>query len=207
MRSAQAAWSLFQAIERQGGAAGALEAGSIQEDVAKVRAAREANIARRNDSLVGTSDFPDLAEGEVEVLALPRLAALSTDGRALSPIRLAEPFERLRDRSDLYRAKHGARPKVFLACLGGPADFNARASFAKSLFEAGGIEAVEGNGGNLAERFTDSGAKLACLCSSDKVYEREATAAAEALTKAGAKRLYLAGKPRRPSGRTGTGRH
>ena len=192
---AQAAWSLFQAIERQGGAAGALEAGSIQEDVAKVRAAREANIARRNDSLVGTSDFPDLAEGEVEVLALPRLAALSTDGRALSPIRLAEPFERLRDRSDLYRAKHGARPKVFLACLGGPADFNARASFAKSLFEAGGIEAVEGNGGNIAERFTDSGAKLACLCSSDKIYEREATAAAEALTKAGAKRLYLAGSP------------
>jgi methylmalonyl-CoA mutase len=192
---AEAAWSLFQAIERQGGAAGALEAGSMQEDVAKARRAREANIARRKDSLVGTSDFPDLAEGEVEVLALPRLAALSTDTRALSPIRLAEPFERLRDRSDLYRAKHGTRPKVFLACLGRPADFNARASFAKSLFEAGGIEAVEGNGDNLAKRFKDSGAKLACLCSSDKVYEREAAAAAEALTRAGAKRIYLAGRP------------
>ncbi len=192
---ADAAWSLFQAIERQGGAAEALEAGSIQEDVAKVRGAREANIARRKDSLVGTSDFPDLAESDVAVLALPRLAALSTDARALSPIRLAEPFERLRDRSDLYRAKHGQRPKVFLACLGGPSDFNARASFAKSLFEAGGLEAVEGNDGNLAKRFTDSGARLACLCSSDKVYEREATAAADALMKAGAKRLYLAGKP------------
>jgi methylmalonyl-CoA mutase len=191
----EAAWALFQAIERQGGAAAALEAGSIQEDVAKARAAREANIARRKDSLIGTSDFPDLAESDVTVLALPRLAALSTDARALSPIRLAEPFERLRDRSDLYRAKHGARPKVFLACLGGPADFNARASFAKSLFEAGGIEAVEGKGGNLAERFKDSGARLACLCSSDKVYEREAALAAEALMKAGAKRLYLAGRP------------
>jgi methylmalonyl-CoA mutase len=192
---AGAAWSLFQLIERQGGAAAALEAGSIQEGVAKARRAREANIARRKDSLVGTSDFPDLAEGEVAVLALPRLAALSSDPCALSPIRLAEPFERLRDRSDLHRAKHGARPKVFLACLGRPADFNARASFAKSLFEAGGIEAVEGNGGNLAERFKDSGAKLACLCSSDKVYEREAAAAAETLKSAGAKRLYLAGKP------------
>jgi methylmalonyl-CoA mutase len=129
------------------------------------------------------------------VLALPRLAALSTDQRALTPIRLAEPFERLRDRSDQFRAKHGARPKVFLACLGRPADFNARASFAKSLFEAGGIEAVAGHGDNLAKRFKDSGAKLACLCSSDKVYEREAAAAAKALRDAGAGRVYLAGKP------------
>ena len=93
------------------------------------------------------------------------------------------------------RAKHGARPKVFLACLGRPADFNARASFAKSLFEAGGIEAVEGDGANVAKRFRDSGAKLVCLCSSDKVYEREAAAAAKALWEAGAKRVYLAGKP------------
>jgi methylmalonyl-CoA mutase len=191
----EAAWGLFQEIERQGGAAQALEAGSIQQHVAGVRTARQANVARRKDSLVGTSDFPDLAEGEVAVLALPRLAALATNRLALAPIRLAEPFERLRDRSDQYLAKHGARPKAFLACLGRPADFNARASFAKSLFEAGGIEAVEANGANLAKRFTESGAKLACLCSSDKVYEREAAAVAESLTKAGAKHLFLAGKP------------
>ncbi len=79
------------------------------------------------------------------------------------------------------------RPKVFLACLGRAADFNARASFAKSLFESGGIEAVEGKGDNLAKRFKESGAKLACLCSSDKVYEREADDAAKALAEAGAR--------------------
>ena len=163
--------------------------------MAKVRAERETDIARRKESLVGTSDFPDLAESQVAVLALPRLAPLPTEDRALAPIRLAEPFERLRDRSDLYLAKHGARPKVFLACLGGPADFNARASFAKSLFEAGGIEAVEGNGGNFAKRFKESGARLACLCSSDKVYEREGAEAAQALKEAGARHVYLAGKP------------
>ena len=191
----EAAWALFQEIEREGGPARALEAGSIQKDVAKVRAAREANVARRKDTLIGTSDFPNLAEDKADVLALPRLAALSTDQRALTPIRLAEPFERLRDRSDQFRAKHGARPKVFLACLGRPADFNARASFAKSLFEAGGIDAVEGDGDNLAKRFRDSGAKLACLCSSDKVYEREGAEAAKALIKAGARHVYIAGKP------------
>ena len=192
---AEAAWGLVQEIEREGGAARALETGSIQQAVAKVRTAREANIARRADSLVGTSDFPDLDETEAAVLALPRLAALPANAMALTPIRLAEPFERLRDKSDLYRKKHGARPKVFLACLGRPADFNARSSFAKSLFEAGGIEAVEGDGGNFAKRFKESGAKLACLCSSDKVYEREAEAAAKALKEAGAKRIYLAGRP------------
>ena len=113
----------------------------------------------------------------------------------------------MRDRSDAYLAKHGARPKVFLACLGRAADFNARASFAKSLFEAGGIEAVEGKGDNLAKRFTESGAKLACLCSSDKVYAREAEDIAKALVAAGAEHIYLAGKPGAEQGRDGEGRH
>ena len=191
----ETAWWFLQRIETAGGVAEALQAGLIQRVVARVRAEREANVARRKDTLVGSSDFPDLGEDKVAVLAQSRLAALSTNEAALGPIRLAEPFERLRDRSDSYLAQHGARPKVFLACLGRAADFNARASFAKSLFESGGIEAVEGKGDNLAKRFTESGAKLACLCSSDKVYQREAADVAKALAEAGAARIYLAGKP------------
>ena len=42
--------------------------------------------------------------------------------------------------------------------------------------------------------FKSSGARLACLCSSDKVYEKEAAAAARALTGAGAI-VHLAGRP------------
>ncbi|HSD92802.1 MAG TPA: methylmalonyl-CoA mutase subunit beta [Methyloceanibacter sp.] len=188
-------WSLFQQIERDGGAANAIESGSIQKAVARVRAERQANVARRKDSLIGTSDFPDLAEEPVAVLAPPRLESVSGDEMVLAPIRLAEPFERLRDRSDAYLAKHGTRPKVFLACLGRASDFNARASFAKSLFETGGIEAVEGKGDNLAKRFAESGAKLACLCSADKVYADQAGATTKALIAAGAARVYLAGRP------------
>jgi methylmalonyl-CoA mutase len=194
-RLCEVAWSLFQDIEREGGASKAVELGLIQKAVAKVRAERQANVARRKDPLIGTSDFPDLGEAPVAVLAPPRPAAVPPDDRLLAPIRLAEPFERLRDRSDAYLAAHGVRPKVFLACLGRASDFNARASFAKSLFEAGGIEAVEGKGDNIAKRFMESGAKLACLCSSDKVYATEAEAAAAALAGAGAARIYLAGKP------------
>jgi methylmalonyl-CoA mutase len=193
------AWDLFQEIERAGGSFAALKAGLIQKAVAKVRAEREANFASRKDSVIGTSDFPDLAEEPVAVLAAAKApAAGMPPGEPIQPLarfRLAEPFERLRDLSDAYLARTGERPKVFLACLGRPSDFTARASFARSLFEAGGIEAVEGSGDNLMKRFKESGAKLACLCSSDKVYAGEAVNAAEALAAAGASHLYLAGKP------------
>jgi methylmalonyl-CoA mutase len=193
------AWTLFQEIERAGGTAKALETGLIQLAVAKVRAEREANVARRKESVVGTSDFPDLAEAPVVVLGsaapAPGQPPASPRLEPLPRVRLAEPFERLRDRSDAYLSRHGSRPRVFLACLGRASDFNARVSFAKSLFESGGIEAVEDSGDNVVKRFKDSGAKLACLCSSDKVYAREATQAAEALIQAGASCVYLAGKP------------
>ena len=130
------------------------------------------------------------------MLEMPEAAkADGVAGKTLEPLRrfrLAEPFEHLRNRSDDYLAKHGERPKIFLACLGRPADFNARASFAKSLFESGGIVAVEGSGDNLAKRFKDSGAKLACLCSSDKVYAGEAADTATALKDAGATHICLA---------------
>jgi methylmalonyl-CoA mutase len=191
----QTAWWFFQRIEKAGGAAEALETGLIQRVVARVRAEREANVARRREPILGTSDFPDLAEDKVAVFAAPRSEEVAPAASALPRTRLAEPFERLRDRSDAYLAAHGSRPQVFLACLGRAADFNARASFAKSLFEAGGIEAVEANGDNLAKRFEDSGAALACLCSSDKVYAREAVEVARAHAAAGAKHIYLAGKP------------
>src|SRR5262245_11087391 len=69
---AEAAWGLFQETECEGGLARALETGAIQQGVAKVRAARQTNIARRTDSLVGTSDFPDLDETEAAVLRLCR---------------------------------------------------------------------------------------------------------------------------------------
>src|ERR1700738_4177723 len=63
----RAAWNEFQQIERMGGAWAALEQGALQRNVALVRAQREAAVARRADTLIGTSDFPDLAELPVAV--------------------------------------------------------------------------------------------------------------------------------------------
>ncbi len=144
------AWTLFQEIESAGGAAAALEQGLIQKKVAPVRAARQAALARRTDMLTGTSDFADLDEPAVAVLDVaPLAAAPAPAGVTLEPlrrIRLAEPFEQLRDASDRMLAQTGARPKIFLANLGVPADFTPRANFARNFFAAGGIAAVSNDG-------------------------------------------------------------
>jgi len=144
----EAAWSLFQETEKAGGIFASLEQNLIQHKVAATRALRETNIAKRKEVLTGASEFPNLHEAHVAVLdAKP--VALAAYGEAkikfdsLPPMRLAAPFELLRDRSDQILKERGARPKIFLANLGTPADFTARATFAKSLFETGGIEAVE----------------------------------------------------------------
>lgn len=201
----EAAWSLFQEIEKAGGILPALEQGLIQVKVAETRRAREANIARRRDVLTGASEFPNLAEAQVAVEDDAEPVASDPDGDAkiqfepLAAMRLAEPFERLRDRSDQALTAKGKRPTVFLANLGTAADFTARATFARSFFEAGGIAAIDSEGFSdpaaLAAAFKGSGADLACLCSSDKVYAAQAVDAARALQSAGARHIYLAGRP------------
>jgi methylmalonyl-CoA mutase len=200
----EAAWQLFQETEKAGGVFASLEQNLIQRKVAATRLVREANIARRKEVLTGASEFPNLHEAHVAVLdaqpvALAPYGAEKFKFDALPPIRLAVPFERLRDRSDKLLKAGGTRPKVFLANLGTPADFTARATFAKSFFETGGIEAVDTEGftdpAAIIAAFKTSGAALACLCSSDKIYAEQATAAAKALQAAGAKHIYLAGRP------------
>src|SRR5438270_7461171 len=200
----ESAWSLFQEIEKAGGIFSALEQNLIQRKVAATRAAREANIAKRRDVLTGASEFPNLHEAEIAVLdatpvVLPSYGEAKFKFDALAPMRLAAPFEALRDKSDEKLKATGARPKIFLANLGTAADFTARATFAKSFFETGGIEAIDTHGfadpAALTAAFKTSGAAIVCLCSSDKVYAEHAAAAAKALQAAGAKNIYLAGRP------------
>jgi methylmalonyl-CoA mutase len=200
----EAAWSLFQETEKAGGVFASLEQNLIQHKVAATRAVREVNVARRKEVQTGASEFPNLHEAHVAVLdaepvALAAYGAEKFKFDALPPIRLAVPFEHLRDRSDEMLKARGSRPKMFLANLGTAADFTARATFAKSFFETGGIEAVDTAGftdpAALASAFKSSGAALACLCSSDKIYADQAAAAAKALQTAGARHIYLAGRP------------
>ncbi|ABD08231.1 Methylmalonyl-CoA mutase [Rhodopseudomonas palustris HaA2] len=199
-----AAWTQFQAIEQAGGVFAALAANLIQPKIAATRAVRDKAIAKRRDVLTGASEFPNLHEARATVLdaepiAVPTFGEAKISFEPLTPLRLATPFEVLRDKSDAVLARKAARPQMFLANLGTPADFTARATFAKSFFETGGIEAIDTEGftdpAALAAAFKASGAVFACLCSSDKAYAAHAAAAAQALREAGCGRIYLAGRP------------
>jgi len=199
----ETAWALFQDFDKAGGAFPALQQGLIQSKVAATRKAREANVSRRKDVLTGASEFPNLQEARVAVEEVKPIAIAPSNEpvkfEPLTALRLAAPFERLRDRSDQILKASGKRPRVFLANLGSAADFTARAAFAKSLFETGGIEAVDSEGFSdaaaLAAAWQTSAAALVCLCSSDKLYAQHAVDAAKALKAAGARHIYLAGRP------------
>ncbi|HYA80307.1 MAG TPA: methylmalonyl-CoA mutase family protein [Methylocystis sp.] len=198
------AWAEFQAIEAEGGLAKALEAGRFQAQVASLAGERAKNVARAKDKITGANEFPDIGEAALSVLApfveVGRLEAPAGALRtaALEPLRLAEPFEALREAAAAHYAKTGVKPRVFLANLGPVAAFTARSNFAKNFFEAGGVEAVSGPETedllSIVKAYRESGAKLACLCSSDRIYCDAAAAVALALHGTGAT-LYLAGRP------------
>lgn len=198
---AAAAWELFRQIEREGGMVEALASGAWQARLKAARTARAKEIATRRLPITGTSEFPLLGEKVPAVLAPARrdAAPAASEGALLcEPLkgeRLAAPFERLRAAA----AAATPAPRVFLANLGAPADFTARTGFARAAFEAGGIEAPPNDGftdmAALATAFRASGAALACLCSSDAVYAASAVDAAKALKAAGARVVYLAGRP------------
>ena len=109
------AWRVFQEIEGEGGLPSALASGAFQLEVAASAAALARNVACLKAPITGVSVHADLAERPVEIAvgAHERETFAPVEG-AITPIRLAEPFERLRDLSDaLLRAK--ARGQRFIS--------------------------------------------------------------------------------------------
>jgi methylmalonyl-CoA mutase len=190
---ARAGWAFFQEIEAAGGAVVALDSGLLAARVKAVRVAREKAVATRRTPITGVSEFPDLAEKPVE--RAPRPAA---PNGGLPVYRPAAPFEAYRDRSDAVVAATGARPTAFLATLGPLAGYSTRASFARNLLAAGGIDAVEAGPTESAEAvaaaWEQSRVPVAVLCSSDALYAERGEATAAALRAAGARRILVAGR-------------
>ena len=192
---ARAAWAWFTEIERAGGMAAALDSGLVAQRLDATWAARVRNIRYRRDALTGVSEFPNLTEQ----LPLRPPAPVPANTGLLPTRRYAAVFETFRDAADAHAAATGARPTVFLATLGPVAAHTARAAFATNLFASGGIAAVTSGTSTdpteIAEAFTKSGLTVACLCGTDRTYGEKATEVATALAAAGAKRVWLAGKP------------
>ncbi|MBV9910547.1 MAG: methylmalonyl-CoA mutase, partial [Hyphomicrobiales bacterium] len=166
------AWAFFQEIEGQGGLPSALASGAFQRKVAESAAALARNVARLKAPITGVSVHADLAEPRVEVaIGAPERERFAPADGALAPIRLAEPFERLRDLSDAYLRSTGARPNVYLAALGPESKHRRRVQFMREWLEAGGFEPVyDGEAAtpdDATARLKACGALLVCLCGAD----------------------------------------
>lgn len=68
---ARQAWSIAQGIEKEGGLAAALAAGTVQRQLAELAATRRREVAQRRSQIVGASVFPLLGEPRPARAPLP----------------------------------------------------------------------------------------------------------------------------------------
>jgi methylmalonyl-CoA mutase len=156
---AREAWALFQQVESEGGYAKAQSSGAVEAALARSRAAREKAVSSRRKTLVGVNNFPNLKEKEPEAAAPPPEPA-----SPFAAWRMAEPFERIRERTLRHAQQSGRFPKVLLLKRGDVKMRMARANFVFNFFGCAGFDIVEG------EEFSGVDADLIVLCSSDAEY-------------------------------------
>ena len=155
---AKEAWKLFQQVEAEGGYSKALASGSIAKEVAKSRAEREKAVALRRRAMVGVNNYPNLMEkGPAE-----EPAAVETG--PFPAFRLAEPFEKIRERTERHAQATGHTPHVLLLKRGDLKMRMARANFSLNFFGCAGFEIEDG------EDYAGRNADLIVLCSSDPEY-------------------------------------
>ncbi|HLV25591.1 MAG TPA: methylmalonyl-CoA mutase family protein [Gemmatimonadales bacterium] len=176
------AWKLPQPAPAEAGGSESSDLSAY--DKAGTRTAFALDAVRRGATLQNITDA--LMDGSPATA--PRLHAY----------RLAEPFEDLRDRADALLRQSGARPRAFLATIGSPSQYAARASFTRNLLEAGGVEAVSSgpmaDASAAAAAFRDSGCNAAVIVASDAGSVEYAEDTARALRNAGANVILHAGR-------------
>jgi methylmalonyl-CoA mutase len=184
---AEQAWKHFQDIESRGGFEEARD--YVAAQIAEVADRRIDDIAHRRTALTGVNEYPNLAE--------PPLL----QGDSLAPVaRYAAGFEALRDRSDAFLEKTGARPRVLLLPVGPLAEHNVRTTFVTNLLASGGIEAVNPGtvyAAGVASVVADAGSpSIAVICGTDARYHLDVPAVVDAARTAGVGQTYLAGPQR-----------
>ena len=149
---AREAWKLMQQVEAAGGFAAAVEAGAIEKALAETRAARAKAYSSRRRALVGVNNYPNLTE------KTPEFAA--PDGA----MRIAQPFEAIRQRTNQHAKATGRYPKVLLLLRGDVKMKGARANFSLNFLGCAGFDMVE------SDEYQGTDADLIVLCSSDAEY-------------------------------------
>jgi len=126
---AREAWKLLQQVEAAGGFLKYSATGALEGDIAQARADREAAVNSRRCSIVGTNQYPNLAER-----ALPRIEREDPAPRA------ASAFEQIRLRTERHAARTGHTPRFLLLEAGDVKTRKARSAFAANFLGCAGFE-------------------------------------------------------------------
>jgi methylmalonyl-CoA mutase len=191
---AGSAWARFQEFEAQGGITALAASGAIDDQIAAATAKRHLAIATRERELTGVNTFPLLGDDE-----LRRESSTSTDvssdrgPSAPTVVRDAAEFEHLR----LRAAAISDPPRLLLACMGPLSAHVAINLWAKSFFEAGGVETISSgpqpDAAALARLLSEHELSVAAVCPGRGVEADAQTELITALRDAGAERIYLVG--------------
>jgi methylmalonyl-CoA mutase len=160
---AREAWKAFQEVEAAGGFRKAEALMTAQVD--KARTAKEAAIAARRRSILGTNQYPNLKEK-----MLPEIKRSAPKG---APKRGAEVFESIRLRTERHAAAGGKTPVFLLAEIGNLKMSKARSGFVTNFFGSGGFTLVTRSFADVdqaAQAAAELKADAVVLCSSDEEY-------------------------------------
>ncbi|MBQ0114086.1 MAG: methylmalonyl-CoA mutase small subunit [Bacteroidales bacterium] len=168
---AEQSWKLFQEVEKLGGFAKAIKEGFVQDQIAETDAKVAKDLARRKQVIVGTNQYPNLAETEINVEECKCCckADENPDFKVLPFRREAKPFEDLR----LSVMRAAKKPSVFMLGYGNLAMRNARSGFSTNFFGTAGYQMKTQNFDNAAEgaeQALKENPDILVLCSSDDEY-------------------------------------
>lgn len=195
---AQYAWQIFLSVEDKGGFAQAIKDGFVQDEVARIAAQRDMDIATRKTTILGTNQYPNLLENMGEKIEKKECCCGRKAEGPIKTLRLyrgAEAFEHLR----LATEKSDKKPKVFLLTYGNLAMRKARSGFATNFFGVAGYQIIDNPGFKNAEEGVkaalDAQADIVVMCSSDDEYPEIAETVCQGL-KGKVKSIVLAGYPK-----------
>jgi len=175
---AREAWTLFQGIEAAGGFLKCYESGSLERDTAKSRADREAAVATRRTTILGTNQYPNPQERMLE--------KIERQDPAPRPARI---FEEIRLRTERHAAAPGHTPRFLLLEAGDLKMRKARSGFIANFFGCAGFEC------QVSESLTGD-PDVVVLCSSDPEYAALAPRVIQELRDAGKSTpVAVAGNP------------
>lgn len=175
---AHEAWALFLKTEERGGYLEALQAGDIQEQIARSAIQRENAVASRRETILGTNQYPNTTEFinqqiDESIVSKPGPTDETTLVQPITPFRAGMALEALRYRTDRY-ALSNKRPAVLPLLIGSVAMRQARAQFTGNFFGCAGFDILPAKTVASADEgihaTLESGAEIVTICSSDEEY-------------------------------------